>query len=256
MTTVDITTGEIVEFDAAAAERRAERIVTRLDAIAENFTRVLPMIREAIGKRDDLALGYRSPGEYVADRFGQSLGGLGIEVRRAVVGELTAAGLSSRAIAPVVNVDHSTVVRDLAATGASAPVATRVDHDRPTPITGINGKQYERPTAKPSVAPTIDDAVREFPDLAHYAETDPRRALLMADDLRRYRELGELDLRLDSLRRSIAVDKAKRDGTDRPGTTAVMAEDGTYRMEPMPEPIVTTRTCPTCNGQGVLKEQA
>lgn len=258
MTTVDITTGEIIDFDPAAAERRAERIVTRLDAIAENFTRVLPMIREAIEKRDDLALGYRSPGEYVADRFGQSLSGLGIEVRRAVVGELTAAGLSSRAIAPVVDVSHMTVIRDIEAAPVTAVTpAVECDRPAPTPVTGIDGKRYERP--KPSVAPTLDDAVREFPDLAHYAETEPRRALLMADDLRRYREQGEegrLPERLDSLRRSIAVDRARRDGTLRPGTTAVMGEDGVYHMEPMPESVATTRTCPTCNGQGVIEEQS
>lgn len=94
MSVVNAETGELLDLDRAAAERRAERITMRLDAIAENYSRVLPMIREAIEKRDDLALGYRSPGDYVRDRFGQSLAGLGIEVRRAVVGELTEAGLS------------------------------------------------------------------------------------------------------------------------------------------------------------------
>ncbi len=34
MTVVDHRTGEVVEFDKAAAERRAERITLRLDAIA------------------------------------------------------------------------------------------------------------------------------------------------------------------------------------------------------------------------------
>ncbi len=112
MTVVDVATGEVVEYDRAAAERRAERIVLRLDAIAENYARVLPMIREAIAKRDDIALGYRSPGEYVADRFGQSLAGLGIETRRAVVHELSQAGMSTRAIAPVVGVSQPTVLSD------------------------------------------------------------------------------------------------------------------------------------------------
>lgn len=164
MTTVDITTGEIIDFDPAAAERRAERIVTRLDAIAENFTRVLPMIREAIEKRDDLALGYRSPGEYVADRFGQSLGGLGIEVRRAVVGELTAAGLSSRAIAPVVNVSDRQVRRDVGHVSHLPTVAIECDRPAPASVTGIDGKQYERPTppAKPTpdTTPEYDNAAQ------------------------------------------------------------------------------------------------
>lgn len=36
MSAVDVQTGELVEFDRAAAERRAERITLRLDTIAEN----------------------------------------------------------------------------------------------------------------------------------------------------------------------------------------------------------------------------
>lgn len=189
MTLVNTETGEIIEYDAAAAERRAERITLRLDAIAENYRMVLPMIREAIEKRDDIALGYRSPGEYVSDRFGQSLAGLGIEVRRAVVGELTEAGMSTRAIAPVVDADHSTVVRDLRR-GASAPPADTpkpgiVNDDEPSPLsdhasgpvkltgpnsasdpgeqrtTGIDGKSYPKsqPAPKPRRRP-LPDQVR------------------------------------------------------------------------------------------------
>lgn len=112
MTLVNHDTGEIVDLDRSAAERRAERIRLRLDAIADNYAAVMPMIREAIDKRDDLALGYRSVGEYVADRFGGALQRLDSDVRRAVVGELTAAGMSTRAIAPVVGVSDITVRRD------------------------------------------------------------------------------------------------------------------------------------------------
>lgn len=128
MPLVNYETGEIVNFDAAAAERRAERITLRLDAIADNYRAVLPMIREAIEKRDDVALGYASPGAYVSDRFGQALAGLGLDVRRAVVGELTAAGMSTRAIAPVVGVSKSQVATDIqvSSTGhlPQSPVST------------------------------------------------------------------------------------------------------------------------------------
>lgn len=189
MTLVNAETGELVEFDRAAAERRAERITLRLDAIADNYRAVLPMIREAIEKRDDIALGYRSPGDYVSDRFGQSLAGLGIEVRRAVVGELTEAGLSTRAIAPVVGVSHKTVVKDSQAIRGGTSVPPDPDPDdvidvdvvedetpqdeadpapvdasaspvqstevttqpRPAaPLIGIDGKKYKRPKPKPS----------------------------------------------------------------------------------------------------------
>ena len=121
MSTVDVTTGEIVEFDRAAAERRAERITLRLESIADNTEAVKGMIREAVEKRDDVALGYRSLGEYVSDRFGGSLSRLGIEVRRAFVSELTQAGMSTRAIAPVVGVNQATVVRDVARDAGASP---------------------------------------------------------------------------------------------------------------------------------------
>mgnify|MGYP006373767245 CR=1 FL=1 len=177
---VDTTTGEIIEFDPAAAERRAERIVLRLDAIVENYRMVLPMIREAIEKRDDIALGYRSPGDYVSDRFGQSLSGLGIEARRAVVHELTDAGLSTRAIAPVIGTSHMTVQNDIEKSGVKAftparPIAPaansgstittttgtviaetkHIDIDRPRPpkpTTGIDGKTYTRRPMPPQVS--------------------------------------------------------------------------------------------------------
>lgn len=187
MSLVNTETGELVEFDAAAAERRAERITLRLDAIADNYRAVLPMIREAIEKRDDIALGYRSPGDYVSDRFGQSLAGLGIEVRRAVVGELTQAGLSTRAIAPVVGVSHEIVRRDQgvnkltpappAPQGEAAPsVAPQAPVDskpvqgprqepsdvalRPA-VTGIDGKTYSPPAPRATPRKPLADTARD-----------------------------------------------------------------------------------------------
>ena len=133
---------ESATFDAAAAERRAERIRLRLDAIADNYTAVLPMIRQAIEMRDDVALGYRSVGDYVSDRFGGALTNLGIEVRREVVRELTSAGMSTRAIAPVVGADFTTVYRDQKATGvAHATPSPAID-----PETGEVGPDYPEPT--------------------------------------------------------------------------------------------------------------
>ena len=111
----------VIDFDKAGAERRAERIRDRLDLIADNYTSVLPLIREAIEKRDDIALGYRSVGEYVSDRFGGALTRLGIEVRREVVRELTDAGLSTRAIAPIVGVHRDTVAEDIRGGGNPPP---------------------------------------------------------------------------------------------------------------------------------------
>lgn len=197
MTIVNRETGEIVDFDRAAAERRAERITLRLDAIAENYRMVLPMIREAIEKRDDLALGYRSPGDYVSDRFGQSLAGLGIEVRRAVVGELTQAGLSTRAIAPVVGVDSATVHRDLTRVAHATPQTERTEPasvgpqggDReesvaptgtPRPaVTGIDGKTYAPPAPRAAPRRALSD---QFFDAAYDAAKKVESLHRLIDD--------------------------------------------------------------------------
>lgn len=282
MTVVNTETGEVIDLDRAAAERRAERIRLRLDTIADNYAAVMPMIRESIAQRDDLALGYPSVGAYVADRFGGSLQRLGVEVRRAVVGELTAAGMSTRAIAPVVGVDNATVYRDqqraavahatpeppeggetaavgaAKASGSDASAHPKPEPSRPpvctkpAPVTGLDGKTYTRPDPVAQVAA----AVAEFPDLAYHADLGQMRDVInMADDLRHFRAQGELDQRLDTLRRSICLDKAKRNGTYQPGTTAVMGDDGIYRMQPRVT-ATATRTCPTCSGRGVIEETA
>lgn len=220
MTVVNTVTGEIVEYDRAAAERRAERITLRLDAIAENYTRVLPMIREAIEKRDDIALGYRSPGEYVADRFGHSLSNLGVEVRREVVRELTAAGMSTRAIAPVVGVSDRMVRKDVASGGNPVPTSPTpaaeptpdsemtgpaegaregvVDTVRP-PVTGIDGKTY---SVKPKKAVARDDAeiyLNQIESLAAKAARETQN--LTPDQIRRVRP--KADLWTVGLRKSI-----------------------------------------------------
>lgn len=163
MTVVNTETGEIL--DPSAAERRAERIRLRLDTIADNYQAVLPLIREAIEKRDDLALGYRSVGDYVSDRFGGALNNLGIEVRREVVRELTDAGMSTRAIAPVVGVSNFTVSKDQAAVmdltpkssgavGSTPAVSEQTPQSEPASprparpvVVGLDGKAYTQPPA-------------------------------------------------------------------------------------------------------------
>ena len=203
MTLVNADTGEVVELDAAAAERRAERIALRLDAIADNQQAVLPMISEAIEKRDHLALGYRSVGDYVADRFGRSLAGLGIEVRRAVVRELTEAGLSSRAIAPVVGVSDRQVRNDQQAGGKDFPPETDAcdgsepDLDDPPakPITGIDGKNYPRSKPKPKPEPVSDEEADQINSAVNRA-TDPLVAYRanVSKALNRANDLTSLDV--------------------------------------------------------------
>lgn len=118
-----VATGEVVEqMTAEEASSITTRISVKLDAIADNYEAVMPLIREAITRQAHVALGYRSAGEYAADRFGDALGRLGIDTRRAVVKELTEAGLSTRAIAPIVGASRETVRRDISGDTGVSPV--------------------------------------------------------------------------------------------------------------------------------------
>ncbi|GAA2007821.1 helix-turn-helix domain-containing protein [Nocardioides kribbensis] len=188
MSLVDTMTGEVL--DVESAEERASFICSDLDMAAESFETAMGRMREAIEKRDDLTLGYRSPGDYLSDRFGGRLARLGVDLRREVVRELTQAGLSTRAIAPVVGVDHVTVSRDVrrvadatpeTSAGEAAPSGTDAmvdpspaddepegESDRDAidvpasdegapeasparpPVVGIDGKTYARPAPRPA----------------------------------------------------------------------------------------------------------
>lgn len=229
MSVVSHETDEVVKFDRAAAERRAQQIEARLTAVGESFTTAMQKIREAIEQRDDIALGYRSPGDYIRDRFGRALSGLPVEMRREAVRELTEAGMSTRAIAPVVDVSQQQVARDRQVTlhvspapqapeptipqgepvsrdvgsgqapegegspgdspvrdaAASAP-DVRAAPRPPAPVTGIDGKTYNRPTPKAKPEP-IKPRRRPLPDSFFTATVEARKKVeslhrLIADD--------------------------------------------------------------------------
>jgi hypothetical protein len=76
------------------------------------------------------------------DGNGATLSRLGVDLRREVVRELTEAGLSTRAIAPVVGVSNITVSKDQ---------GVRDLTPNPVSVTGVDGKTYA--PAKPRVAP-------------------------------------------------------------------------------------------------------
>jgi len=115
----------ISTIDTSAAERRALKIGLRLDAIADNYEAVVPMIREALELGDHETLGYRSPGDYLADRYGKALARLPIAVRRETVAAIDSVQtLSNRSLAPVFDVDQATITRDRRAITAGVAPAT------------------------------------------------------------------------------------------------------------------------------------
>lgn len=118
----------VAMLDTAEARRLTERIRMALDRVATGWADLVDRVAEAHERRADLALGYDSWDSYVAAELRPSEG-IAAEVRRELVGLLSAHGMSSRAIAPVVGVSDRHVRRDVAAqVGRDVPPdAERID---------------------------------------------------------------------------------------------------------------------------------
>ncbi len=93
------------------ARRLTERIRAALDRVSTAWSDLAERVTEAYERRADLALGYSTWAEYAEAEL-RPPSQLAAEVRRELVGLLSARGMSTRAIAPVVNVTHKTVVLD------------------------------------------------------------------------------------------------------------------------------------------------
>lgn len=93
------------------ARRVTERIRTALDRVSTAWQDLAERVTDAYQRRADLALGYASWAEYAKAEF--DVPTLATEVRRELVGLLSAKGMSTRAIAPVAGVSQKTVVTDM-----------------------------------------------------------------------------------------------------------------------------------------------
>lgn len=143
------------------ARRLTEDIRSLAETIASRVDRLVPMICEARDGQAHVALGYRSWTVYAETEFAGVLPRLDRQSRRELVTALTETGMSSRAIAPVVGVDRTTVTRDAVAGGASAP---------PAPVTGRDGKTYPRPESTAHVTQVERDVDT---DTGEVIEPDP-----------------------------------------------------------------------------------
>lgn len=109
------------------ARRLTERIRAALDRVSTAWSDLAERVTEAYERRADLALGYGSWAEYAEAEL-RPPSQLAAEVRRELVGLLSAKDMSVRAIAPVVGTDFSTVSRDRAKVlQAATPAQDRAD---------------------------------------------------------------------------------------------------------------------------------
>jgi len=178
--------------DIAAADRRRQRIKLLLETMIQNRGKILDLITEASENHDHIALGFKSWAEYVSTEFAGLLARLTVEDRRETVLILSRTGLSTRAIAPIVEMNQSTIVRDLQSGDADAsPADDQVKHDVPPdletpdwrslpsieglstaaeksvePVGSLDGKRYPSPKPKPKPRRA------SFPDAYRYAVDD------------------------------------------------------------------------------------
>lgn len=139
---VDVVTGEVIDVALTPAQARE-----LTDRIRQTLHVGHDLIVEAFRGSAWSVLGYSSWDAYCAGEFaGARMVRLDREQRREIVAEMRQAGMSSRAIASGIGVDHATVARDV----HSAPVA---DATPAAPVIGLDGKTYQPPAAKPVVTP-------------------------------------------------------------------------------------------------------
>lgn len=136
--------------------------------------------------------------------------------RPEIVAQLRAEGMTQQQIADTAGVTQRQVSSDLNRnTSNEGEPAAKVTNSRGQERPATYAPRSQSPRDPEQSA--VEAAVAEFPDLAYYAGIGRARAVVdMASDLRLMRERGELDMRLGILRKSIALDKAKRDGTHVP----------------------------------------
>jgi len=175
---------ELAPQDLSAEDAR-DKVELVKALVADAWEEVIALYRG----RAWIALGYESWDALCDGEFEGARIRLPREDRREIVGSLREAGLSTRAIGSALGIDHSTVVRDLPATGADAPVAQ---------VTGLNGKTYA-PTGggmrRLSLTPKQEEELRDSAlvldefinsdrdvQVARYRQ-EFARALAKADDL-------------------------------------------------------------------------
>ncbi|HEY5454192.1 MAG TPA: hypothetical protein VIJ96_01865 [Acidothermaceae bacterium] len=139
-------TTEIVIVDMTVDDAR--RLTQRIRLTAQNFietkSRLISLVEEAKAGNAHLALGYASWTAYLSDVLGDEPLRLARVDRQEMVAILSAEGMSTRAIAPIVGVSNKTVHEDLSTvtSGNSRPDAP----ERPATVTSLDGR--ERPATR------------------------------------------------------------------------------------------------------------
>lgn len=118
---IDTASGEVIEtITANEAWRLTAEAKTEFKSASDHFGKAWSLIEEAVKGGGHLALGYRSPGDYLHAEFDEVLARINVPDRRIAVRGMSAMGISTRAQAKVLGVSHTTVERD-ASGGTDVP---------------------------------------------------------------------------------------------------------------------------------------
>lgn len=121
------------------SERDATQLTEKIRITAHNYADARQKLQGYVAEAKDgyahLALGYASWTAYLADVLGEEPMRLARGERQEMVQMLSAEGMSTRAIAPIVGASREQVRRDIAPD-------TNVS---PDPVQGMDGKTYSRP---------------------------------------------------------------------------------------------------------------
>lgn len=179
------------------SERDATQLTEKIRITAHNYAdarqKLQAYVAEAKAGNAHLALGYASWTAYLSEVLGEEPMRLARGERQEMVQMLSAEGMSTRAIAPIVGADHVTVSRDLGRVANATPAPALSDEPGPivkltgansaATVTGLDGKSYTRPEPEPMAAPkrpplpdqffnTIYDLTRNMDRLKKLTEDD------------------------------------------------------------------------------------
>lgn len=123
------------------AQRATERIRLKLDSAANVLDSLAALVSDAYQRRADLALGYSSWAEYSDAEFAEQTRNLAAPIRRELVGRLTEAGMSTRAIAPTVGTSFQAVHQ----MERRRQVSTPIDTSTPDPLAEEKAEPHSEP---------------------------------------------------------------------------------------------------------------
>ncbi len=174
----DIVTLNDVEFGERLDHERASLLITQIqsgfDVVSEDLHAIRERIKALYSGRGWEAMGYGSWPELCEAQFRGHVERLDRVARQSFVAELSAEGLSTRAIAPVVGVGKSTVDRDIShvSRGGTRGVGSEIAEPATTTTTtttttiGRDGRMYTSSRALPAQRAEKVKAPREIATLA------------------------------------------------------------------------------------------